>query len=343
MDNTEKYPIDEAFLLRYLLQDTDEAENRRVQAWLKENSAHQGILKDLQKIWDTTGDFYKQNTPSVNTESAWQKVKAQLPKEAKVVALDSPKINQQTKTIKPVSASRVWQVAASVAVLIGLGWWIFTRENTPKIAEIEAFASQSKTAEMSLPDGSKVFLNKNSEVKYPKEFAAKERKIEFKGEAFFEVKANLKQPFRIQTDNFEVEVLGTAFNVQTAENTVTVKEGRVKVSRNQQQIILTANEKAGFNPQTQQLEKMQNQNPNYLAYKTKVLVFKETTLAEAVRQINALYQSNVTWTNPTLENCMLTVKFENQDLTTILNIIAETLELKITHQGDKIILSGDCK
>lgn len=87
-----------------------------------------------------------------------------------------------------------------------------------------------------LPDGSKVFLNASSSLKYPVSFAAKERKVELKGEAYFEISHNKKSPFRVIAKGQTVEVLGTHFNIMSYDDEKAVKttllSGSVKVSSN---------------------------------------------------------------------------------------------------------------
>ncbi|RQO66420.1 hypothetical protein DBR43_29850 [Pedobacter sp. KBW06] len=87
-----------------------------------------------------------------------------------------------------------------------------------------------------LPDGSKVFLNASSSLKYPVSFAGKERKVELKGEAYFEISHNKKAPFRVLAKGQIVEVLGTHFNIMSYDDEKAVKttllSGSVKVSSN---------------------------------------------------------------------------------------------------------------
>lgn len=87
-----------------------------------------------------------------------------------------------------------------------------------------------------LPDGSKVFLNASSSLKYPVSFVAKERKVELKGEAYFEISHNKKSPFRVIAKGQTVEVLGTHFNIMSYDDEKAVKttllSGSVKVFSN---------------------------------------------------------------------------------------------------------------
>jgi transmembrane sensor len=342
LENAEKYPIDEAFLVRYFINDTDESENRLVQEWLLQNPENSQVFAEVQKLWDKTGALHRQ-TP-VNVDTAWQKMQAKMKKMPLEVS-EEPQvipISRQKKT-------DTWgglRVAASVILVLGLGWILYNlSKSNSNSGEMLAFKTETKTQELVLNDGTKVFLNKKSKINYPKSFDNKTRKIEFEGEAFFEVKANPDQPFQIKTQHLQVEVLGTAFNLQTAtergESVLVVQEGRVRVSTEQASEEYVAGEKAIYNPETKTLQKVKNNNPNFLAYKTLELNFNETPLTEVVRQINEIYESKLELANPKLANCLLTVKFVNQDLNTLLAIIAETLELKIERKNDSIILNGE--
>ena len=102
-----------------------------------------------------------------------------------------------------------------------------------------------------LADGSVVWLNAESELRYPVRFVGKERKVFVKGEVYFEVAKDRKRPFRVQVlDEMTVEVLGTHFNVSAYEEDATIEttlaEGRVKVTDGMKSMELVPNEQAVF-------------------------------------------------------------------------------------------------
>lgn len=341
MENAEKYPIDESVLIRHLIKQTDSEENRAIELWLLQNTENQKLYADLSKIWENSFAI-KAPLPKVNVDSAWEKM------QAKMKSTTSAKEAQETKVIalkpknSPQSIFKVWQIAASIVLLVGMTWVISTLFNNES-TDNQVFATTNKTSELNLADGTRVFLNRKSKLTYPKTFDKNVRQVEFSGEAFFEVKSNLAQPFQIKTDLFEVEVLGTAFNVNVSDNggNVIVKEGKVRVKSGQNELILTAGEQAIYNPQTQSLEKSKPKNENYLAYKTKILNFKDTPLPEAIKQISELYQVEVELTYEKLKNRTITVKFDNKDLETVLFGVTFPFEqdsLEYKKEGGKIIL-----
>jgi ferric-dicitrate binding protein FerR (iron transport regulator) len=171
--------------------------------------------------------------------------------------------------------------------------------------------------------------------------------VKLKGEAFFEVKHNDKKPFVIAANDAFIKDIGTGFNVKTddAANsvTVTVETGVVDFyTAASKGITLKAGETGVYNGNSKTFSKMENEaNPNALSYKTKVFNFNRTTLANAIAQLNAVYNANIVLDNNALANCLITVDFTDEDLDTIINIISQTLNIKSNKVGDKIILSGN--
>ena len=102
--------------------------------------------------------------------------------------------------------------------------------------------------QLTLADGTKVWLNASSSLRYPVSFSGKERKVELTGEAYFEVARNEGMPFHVQAGNIDVEVLGTHFNINSYKDERAVKttllEGSVKVSSGKQASRLTPGQEA---------------------------------------------------------------------------------------------------
>ena len=102
--------------------------------------------------------------------------------------------------------------------------------------------------QVTLPDGSRVFLNAASSLIYPTVFAGNERKVTLAGEAYFEVAHNSHQPFRVSSNGQTVEVLGTHFNINAYSDERLIKttllEGSVRVSRGQKTVVLKPGQQA---------------------------------------------------------------------------------------------------
>lgn len=149
-----------------------------------------------------------------------------------------------------------------------------------------------------LPDGSKVWLNAASSIRYPIVFAGKERKVEITGEAYFEVARNTSSPFKVKVnDETEIEVLGTHFNINSYENeasiNTTLLEGSVRVKNNQGTIVL----KPGQQAQSVKQEKIKILREvdveKVMAWKNGFFNFQDATLQEVMRQLERWYDIEV--------------------------------------------------
>lgn len=158
-----------------------------------------------------------------------------------------------------------------------------------------------------LPDGSKVWLNAASSLTYPSKFDGQERVVKLEGEAYFDVKT-MTIPFKVITDDREVNVLGTEFNISAyrADDDVriTLVEGKVSVSSNaHEEVILNPGQQAFGTPGNIDIRTVNTES--YTAWKNGYFSFDETPLNEIMRQISRWYDAEVVYDDPSLE----TVRF----------------------------------
>lgn len=197
--------------------------------------------------------------------------------------------------------------------------------------------------QLQLPDGSKVWMNAESSLRYPTAFIGKERKVEVTGEVYFEVMRNSKMPFLVKVnDNTEVEVLGTQFNINSYLNETNVKttllEGSVQIFNGDKKSFLKPGEQAQVNSEKQIKIVRDVDIEKVMAWKNGVFNFQDVSLAEVMRQlerwydIEVIYEKNV----PDLEF----VGKLRRDLT--LNEILRGLEVSEVHfrleAGRKVIV-----
>lgn len=150
-----------------------------------------------------------------------------------------------------------------------------------------------------LPDGSLVWLNADSKIKYPAVFAGNERKVEITGEAYFEVAKNAAMPFRVKiNERTEVEVLGTHFNINSYDGeagiNTTLLEGSVRVTAGGEQAVLQAGEQAQVN--SRQLRVVKNVDVNrIMAWKNGYFQFGGMDLPAVMREISRWYDVEITY------------------------------------------------
>lgn len=146
---------------------------------------------------------------------------------------------------------------------------------------------------VTLPDGSRVWLNASSSLKYPVQFSGNERKVELSGEAYFEVAQNSVQPFIVQSDRQTVQVLGTSFNVNAYTNedvvTTTLVHGSIRLYAEQDSggYVLRPGEQALL--EDGRISTKQVDVQDYTAWKTGLIVLNEADLLGIIRQIERWY------------------------------------------------------
>lgn len=227
--------------------------------------------------------------------------------------------------------------------MLGIGFVAYHWKDTP----IQNFsvASDKATIQDTLPDGSTAFLNKKSELSF--EYNEKEgtRKVKLKGEAYFAVKHEEDKPFVIETSEILVRDIGTEFNLKSYPDQDTIEivvtEGEVQFyTLKDEGLNLKAGEKGIYSKRLKEFYRIEKIDTNTLAYKTKVFSFNNTDLGAVVNLLNDVYDSKIKLINKDLHNCHLTANFKEDNPETIVEVIAETMGLTITRQGDEILLDG---
>lgn len=280
-----------------------------------------------------------QSMDNINVDSAWNKLKGRIvedEQQTNIAARDK---------IERFKLYRVLKYAAMVILVAGLGF-VSTKiyQDTFGYYSNKEYTAQNEVSnEIILPDGTTVFLNADSELKYPDQFMGNQRKVKLEGEAFFDVTRNTEMPFLIETQKAEIRVLGTSFNVNTRlpdkEVAVYVESGMVELTlkKGNQKKLLVDPGNVGIISQ-KEISKVKNTNRNILSWKTKNIVFKEDKLETVLNTLNRIYHVDIQYTNDEILNYKLTSTFKNQDIESVIKVICVTFNLKVDYRDDEIIL-----
>ncbi|MEO6284231.1 MAG: FecR domain-containing protein [Dyadobacter sp.] len=149
-----------------------------------------------------------------------------------------------------------------------------------------------------LPDGSKVWLNAASSLRFPTAFKGKERKVEITGEVYFEVAHNEKMPFIVKANDTDIAVLGTHFNVMAYSDEKVLKttllEGSVKVSRAGKSAMLTPGQQARIKTASDNIRVIDDVDTDKeMAWKNGYFQFQDDNLGNIMRQISRWYDVEV--------------------------------------------------
>ena len=196
-----------------------------------------------------------------------------------------------------------------------------------------------------LSDGTKVFLNADSELKYPVEFSDGKRIVDLKGEAYFEVHKDSLRPFIVRMNGAEVTVLGTSFNVNTygddGQIYTTLVNGSVRVSsmKNKQEEILKPGMQSVMNVQSGLLTVRKVDVEPYVAWREGRFVFRAMTLDLIMRQLQRWYDFEVFYQNSELKDYEFRgVIKRDMDLDKVLSVIKVTTNVDFEVKGKVITI-----
>jgi transmembrane sensor len=324
--------IDE-LLARYLSAETSSAENAEALAWINASTENKNYFEGLKEIWTQTAADQK---TSVDTNAAWNKMKTRM------------NVNEPAaKRSRPV----YFRIAAGVAlfVLLGSVLYLATKQDKQPATKVLAWTPLQSSNTATLPDGSMITINRNSQLTYPEFFNGATREVSLKGEMFFDISHDAAHPFIIHTGPLDVKVVGTSFNVNAYPESdsirVSVMTGKVKCYIENDSVVLLPGEIAVYNKKTHELRKGHEDDPNTTAYRNRIFKFRDTRLSDAVRSLNNAYGSNIIIKSDAIRDCGVNGDYDNKSLDLILSIISGANGLTITHAGNNtIILDGKgCK
>ena len=327
--------IDPELLVRFLSGDANEQEMGKVRKWMMADDRNKEYVDQLAMLWRSSQNA--KDFASVSATDDWRKVRKRIDDTDKTTKTRQP--HRQRSTMYQLA-----RIAAAIFILITAYFaWPVLKGGWADTTTIVTTGNQS---EIVLPDGSKVYINKNSSLTYSKDFDGKTREIELAGEAFFEVTKNDAQPFLVKSGQAVTEVAGTSFNVNSTVPTdvvVTVLTGKVflydKADR-ANKIIMADGEQGSFR-KGKGLSRTVNRDINFLSWKTGALVFHHTSLSQVVNDLNRHYGQYIELASPALKNCTLTATFQQQKIEAVLAEMELVLPIQIQKKGNTFTIMGE--
>ena len=279
-------------------------------------------------------DIYK-----IKTDQAWNRLYNRL---------DNDRLLMKVEGDRPARKHSQWmRYGAVAAILIGIVWgtlyWVTDSDKEP----VQSFLTQENqgvsTLAATLEDGSVVLLAKETSLLYPEHFIAEKREVSLQGNAFFDIAKKQGQPFWIDTEQAKIEVLGTAFSVQSDENApfrLSVQRGivRVTLKKGNQECYVKAGEAVVI--QSQRLVVLDADKENEWGNFFKHIRFKDEPLANILKVMNLNSDSlQIQVASPALEERRLTVEFSDESSEVVATLLASALSLQCVRQGDNFLLS----
>jgi transmembrane sensor len=304
----------DTLIFNYLQGNVSKEEIEAIDTWLSESEDNLAYFARLRNLWDSSLDL------PVSSENALSIVMKQ--------------INHENKAI---TFWHFWQKVAAVLLiplLLSVAWFSIARQAENRRMETTyntitaAFGSFSS---LELPDGSKVWLNSGSRLKYPLRFSEHNRNVSLNGEAYFEVHSDANSPFVVNTPYFAVKATGTRFNVTSYKDnltpSVTLVEGKVSVrevskdSKNDTLVILHPGQRMEYDTLLCKAIVQTVDTYKYVAWKDGKLVFRNDLLSEVARRISLQYNVDVRVIGDKINKNRYRATFENQPLNEVLELL----------------------
>ncbi|PKP33772.1 MAG: hypothetical protein CVU00_09865 [Bacteroidetes bacterium HGW-Bacteroidetes-17] len=203
---------------------------------------------------------------------------------------------------------------------------------------------KSKVFNVTLSDGTKVWLNASSAIKYPTQFSADIRKVYLTGEAYFEVTTDKSRPFIVSTNDMEIEVFGTSFNVMAYPNDnsveTTLVEGSVKVKASKYNLVLEPGAQAKFDKTLDNLQETKVNTELYTSWKVGKYIFEYENLQNVMTKLSRWYDAEITFLNTNAENLHFSgTLYKYNDIKQTLHIIELATNVKFEIIENTVLVS----
>ena len=264
------------------------------------------------------------------------------------------------RTIKPVQIYKpqrwVWYVsglAAMLLIIIGLSFY-FNPKTDNNLSRIKSDIplsdwakyenSSAKMLKISLPDGSTAWLQPKTQLSYNQSDRVY-RQVNLRGEAFFEVKRDETRPFLIYSGKMTTKVLGTSFNVKAYPETekfeVSVVTGKVSVmNESEKEVFVMPKQQVILETHSDILTINELPKDKTFYWELASLTFDDTSMQDVVENIEHNFNVKI-HLNPKLKNCRLSGNFDQEHLSTILEIICKSIDAEYVMDGQEIYLKGE--
>lgn len=321
--------INELDLFRYVNRELTSQERIEVEEWIHASEENRKTAEDFYEL------SFAVTSLRIIKHSAPQK------------ALE--KVNKQIKE-KQFQKLFLWvQRVAALLLLPSLllsGFLLLQPREETAVSYLEARMTPGMTGSTVLPDGTKIWLNSSSSLKYPNQFSGQTREVTLDGEAYFEVAENAEKPFVVHTGNSSVKVLGTEFNVDAYSSngftTTTLVNGSIEFSYQNEDDIsrtirLKPNEQVYYDKENSRTQLGETYVPKDIAWKNGQIVLKETPLSDILWILRKRFNVEFIIKDPAFYTYSFTGVFTNQQIERVLEHFKRSsgIHYKMNHLLDQ--------
>lgn len=326
------------WLGKYLTGEINAQEKAELMSWVAAHPDNKKFFDEAIHVWSIS-DGYEDEPFVANTQMAWQNIEQRLDHTGPISGASSA-------TIRRLSIPAWWMRAAAVILLlitVGYGWLQWQNSADQTLALV---TQEEEKKEMTLPDGSKVWLNEHSSLSF--EQRGGKRLVTLEGEAFFEVKRDEKHPFVISSGQAVTTVLGTSFNVRAypheTQVEVTVATGKVqfnKKGKEQQALILTPGKAGVLQKENDAAPVIAGGDTQAAIWKESQLSFENQTLGEVLPVLETYFNVRFEVENEAILKCHIQGDYDQPKLNVILQVMQHAMGVESARKDENtVVLSG---
>lgn len=196
-----------------------------------------------------------------------------------------------------------------------------------------------------LPDGTKIYLNAGSSLRYPDQFNGEKREVFLTGEAYFEVKSDSLHPFIVHAADVAIQVLGTAFNVNAYPEgrwiKTTLVEGRVEAQCKNNSFIMEAGTQVAYNKETEEAKYFPVNTQQFTSWKDGYYEFEEMPLEELMTIFTRWYNLNIEFADSKVKEIKFSGRLKRyEDLRSLFKMLEYTQDINFIMAEDRIIIQS---
>ena len=306
-----------------------------VKEWLRNPANEPEVREILGQIWSDSNIGLKGIDPEF--ELLLKRVHYRFDKESNVEVKKTSKLQYFYRSFSKIAA-------VLVLPLLLVSVYLFHDQQSKvdiqnKISIREIHTKPGTRTNLELPDGTLVWLNDGTILRYPEKFGKNEREVYVDGEAYFEVKSNTKRPFIVNNPLMKTVVTGTRFNLNAYAVDqffeATLLEGKINLESGDKKIELMPGQQIQYNKEKNSLIK-EELNPNFsTAWIDGKLVIHNEKLEMAIRKLSRWYNVDVIIKDPSIANYELTCTLEDEKLSQCIDLIALALPIKLELKEEK--------
>jgi transmembrane sensor len=322
---------------RYLQNRANDDEIKRLSDWIK-NSREISLWLEQQVL--------------ASSSTVEAEVKMRMLRNINEELFEKTKIKKQPRNQNEIRFRINWWLQAAAVVVLPLltaaGMYLYMSKSDTSNAQLVIAVERGQKANITLPDGSRAWLNSQTKLTYNDGFNKEKRELKLDGEAYFEVANNPKKPFIVKSSDITVEALGTAFGVKAydEDNLISsiLMRGKVRVTTPDGVSVLMPNERILYDKTTRKMSQRNITNAtDFTGWIHNELRFENESLEEIAKNIERIYNVEIIFATESLKKQRYTGTINNNSLESVLNIITLTSPVSFQIENQQVTLHKNKK